>query len=259
MNRRHLLTTSLAAAAGLSAAQASAADDPTAGREYYEFRKYHLHVGSRKNRVGDFLRDVGIPAMNRNGIGPVGAFTATYGPTDPTLYILAVHQSVDSVVTAPARLLADDEYRTRGAEFVDAPLSDPAYVRFESSLMLAFADMPTLQVPPRGGRIFELRTYESHSAKAALKKIEMFNEGGEIAIFKKTGLNPVFFGQTIIGPSQPNLVYMLSFKDLTDRDKNWQTFSADPDWKKLRSDPAYKDTVSNITDIILRPTSYSQI
>ena len=47
-------------------------------------------------------------------------------------------------------------------------------------------------------------TYYSKSAK---KKIEMFNEVGEIAIFKKTGLQPVFFGETIIGPKLPNHFY----------------------------------------------------
>ena len=57
-------------------------------------------------------------------------------------------------------------------------------------------------------RILELRIYESHSTKAGQKKIEMFNEGGEIAIFRKTGLRPVFFGETLIGPLMPNLTYM---------------------------------------------------
>jgi len=52
---------------------------------------------------------------------------------------------------------------------------------------------------------------------------------------------------------------MLAFEDLADRDKRWQVFREHPDWQKLRQDPAYRDTVSNVTDIILRPTSYSQI
>ena len=92
-----------------------------------------------------------------------------------------------------------------------------------------------------------------------LRKVEMFNEGGEIAIFKKTGLTPVLFGETIIGPNLPNLNYMLAFKDMADRDQKWQVFRDDPDWKKLSGDPTYRDTVSNITDIILRPAAYSQI
>ncbi|UCE47399.1 MAG: NIPSNAP family protein, partial [Phycisphaerales bacterium] len=61
------------------------------------------------------------------------------------------------------------------------------------------------------------------------------------------------------GSQMPNLTYMLVFDDLTHRDAMWDVFRVDPEWKKISSDPQYKDTVSNITDIILRPTGYSQI
>ena len=66
----------------------------------------------------------------------------------------------------------------------------------ESSLMRAFAGMPTLELPFGGGeagrraRIFELRTYESHSEAAGRKKIEMFETGGELSLFRKAGLMP---------------------------------------------------------------------
>jgi hypothetical protein len=78
----------------------------------------------------------------------------------------------------------------------------------ESSLLRAFSGMPRIEVPPAAGqrapRIFELRTYESHSKKANRTKIEMFNRG-EIGIFRRTGLRPVFFGETLVGAGQPNL------------------------------------------------------
>ncbi len=264
MKRREFLTGAIGTSAALPTiagmnSLAAAAEGDDGKREYFEMRRYYLHVGSKKNFLGDFLRKVGIPAMNRIGIKPVGVFSAIYGPNSPTLYVLLVHKSLDSVVSSASLLMADKEYLKAGTDFINAPLSEPTYVRMESSLMVAFKDMPRLEVPEKGGRIFELRTYESHSIKAAKKKIEMFNEGGEIAIFKKTGLQPVFFGETLIGPQMPNLTYMLVFDNMADRDKKWGIFSADPDWKKLRANPAYTDTVSNVTDIILRPESYSQI
>jgi hypothetical protein len=256
MKRRDFLAAaSVAPLTGVSSlAMANARDGK---QQYFEFRKYHLNVGSKKNWLGEFLKNVGIPAMNRIGIGPVGVFTAMYGPTSPTLYVLMVHKSLETVVNSASMLLADEQYRK--TDFVDTPLSNPAYVRVESSLMLAFKGLPELVVPQKRPRIFELRTYESHSIKTAKKKIEMFNEGGEIKVFLKTGLQPVFFGETLIGPKMPNLTYMLVFDDLADRDAKWKVFGGDPEWQKLRSNPEYKDTVSNITDIILRPASYSQI
>ena len=261
MNRREFLTTT--GAVGMASMSSLAVGAGAGGREYFEFRQYRLHTGSKKNLLGNFLRKVGIPAMNRIGIGPVGVFNAVYGPSSPTLYVMLVHKSLDSVANSSERLLADDKYRKDGADFVNASLSDTAYVRVESSLMVAFKDMPQLSVPKlkleNRSRIFELRTYESHSIKASKKKIEMFNEGGEIAVFNETGLSPVFFGETIVGPQMPNLTYMLVFDNLTDRDAKWKVFGGSPACKKLRSDPQNRDTVSNITDIILRPTGYSQI
>jgi hypothetical protein len=123
--------------------------------------------------------------------------------------------------------------------------------------------MPVVEAPTTAAenrpRIFELRVYESHSEPAAVRKVEMFNEGGEIAIFRKTGLTPVFFGETIIGPQMPNLTYMLTFADMVERARAWDTFIVDPDWIAIRDDPYYRDTVSNITDFILRPLPFSQV
>jgi hypothetical protein len=259
MNRRNFMTAALAGLATSKAPAASGSPATASSRQFFELRQYYLRTGSNKGRVGKFFREAGIAALNRIGVNPVGVFETMYGPNQPTLYVLMVHPSLDSVLNASARLLADEELRAKGAAFIDASLSDPGYVRYESSLLAAFSHMPQIAPPAFEKRIFELRIYESHGLKAAKKKIEMFNEGGEIAIFQKTGLNPVFFGETIIGRQQPNLTYMLAFEDLADRDRRWQVFREHPDWQKLRRDPAYRDTVSNITDIILRPTSYSQV
>ena len=87
----------------------------------------------------------------------------------------------------------------------------------------------------------------------------MFNEGGEIEIFQKTGLQPVLFGETIAGDRMPSLVYILAFDDYDDMTKSWDKFRVDPAWKKLSADTFYAETVSTINDWIWRPTGFSQI
>jgi hypothetical protein len=54
---------------------------------------------------------------------------------------------------------------------------------------------------------------------------------------------------------------MLVHENLAAREKSWDAFGGDAEWKKLRSTPGYSDAeiVSNITTIFLRPASYSQI
>jgi hypothetical protein len=193
----------------------------------------------------------------------VGVFTVVYGQNSPSLYVLLPHKSIESVMATPEKLLADAEYLKAADAFLNTPMGEPAFMRMESTLMRAFDRMPQVVAPPQKqenkGRIFELRIYESHNPAKAKKKIAMFNEGGEIEIFKRAAANPVFFGETIIGPLMPNLHYMLCHDDMAAREVAWKNFSADPEWRKLSADPQYKDTVSNITDIILKPTNYSQL
>jgi hypothetical protein len=88
----------------------------------------------------------------------------------------------------------------------------------------------------------------------------MFNEA-EAKIFERLGMRPVFFGETIIGPRQPNLKYMLSYDDLAARDRLWQQFVSDPEWKKLSTRPELKDPmiVANISNVILHALPFSPV
>jgi len=264
MKRRNFLVSSLAASALAGAAHTADAGNPETGREYYELRKYFLRRGPQQALINDFLRDAAIPALNRLGINPVGVFNTTIGPGNPTVHMLLPHPSAESAATIHDRVMADPEFQRAGAPFINVTATEPAYARVESFLLHAFVGMPKLELPAgtadRKPRIFELRTYESHSKKANHTKIEMFNNA-EIAIFRRAGLRPVFFGETIFGAGMPSLTYMLTFADLEERTRNWSAFVADPEWKKLSSTPGYTDPeiVSNISNAILSPAPYSQV
>lgn len=231
--------------------------------QFVELLKYQLHPGEKQKRVADFYKDVAIPALNRIGIKNVGVFSGVYGPNNLSLYILIPHESLEAVYTDNEKLLQDKTYTTDGDKFLNAPMNDTAFVRFERTILRTFNSLPAIAVPSElmnnTNRIYEIRTYESPSPVAAKKKIQMFNEGGEIDIFKKTGLRPVLFGETIAGAAMPNLMYMLAFNNITERDANWEVFKNSPEWNKLKNDPYYADTVSCITDVILKPAAFSQI
>jgi hypothetical protein len=260
VNRREFVAASAVAAASpsLQFAKFGRAES----RQYIELRRYHLLPGAKERAFTSFAGDAAIPAMNRAGVSKVGAFTVVYGENAPSLLLVLAHASLESVVSLRERLAADTVYARAGAAIIGAPMSDPAFVRVESTLLRAFEAMPTVE-PPAGAatgksRIFELRTYESHSNRAALNKLKMFN-AGEIPIFRRTGLTPVFFGETVIGANMPSLTYMLTFPDMSARDAAWRVFGQDPEWKTLSADPQYRDNVSAISDIILQPTAFSQL
>ena len=232
----------------------------SASRQYIELRRYHLLPGAKQTAFIDFVGKAAIPAMNRAGVSKVGAFTIVYGENAPTLALVLAHQTLDTVVSLRDRMASDTVYARDGAAILEAPMADPAFVRVDSTLLRAFESMPALESPSAATkpRIYELRTYESHSNRAALNKLKMFN-AGEVPIFRRAGLDPVFFGETVIGPNMPSLTYMLALPSMAARDAAWAKFGQDPEWKTLSGDPQYRGNVSAITDIILQPTSYSQI
>jgi hypothetical protein len=232
--------------------------------DYYELRRFQLRNGPMGKRLDEFLAHRAVPALNLYGVQPVGVFTGVLGDTNPVVYALLRHTSLESIVAVRAWLAADQEFQRAGAHYFDVPATDPSYVRAESWLLVAFDGMLEIELPPGAGttapRLFELRRYESHSEAALRRKIEMFNTR-EIAIFRRTGLRPVFFGETLIGSRLPNLTYLLAFEDMAARADSWATFRADPEWKQLWSTPGLTDAeiVSNVTSVILRPAPYSQI
>jgi hypothetical protein len=268
MERRKFLAASFAsAAAGATAplvfARESQDSAAPGGREYYELRRYHLLTPQRK-LADDYFRNALVPGLNRLGISTVGVFNVSIGPEGPSAYVLIPSASVDTLATAGARLSQDTEYVKAASDFLNSPGKSPAYVRVESSLMVALAGAPKLTVPAattqHSPRMFELRTYESSTDQDHRVKVAQVNEG-EIPIFLKAGFWPVFFGDTLIGSRMPNLTYMIGFPNLGERDKDWDAFRAAPETKALFALPKYtfEDLVTNVDNTVLTPAAYSQI
>ena len=272
MQRREFLAASGAAAAAAVSVTASspallAAGAPT-DKHLIELRTYRCASPQKRQAFEQFVGEAMIPALGRAGVGPVGAFKLLAGDnaalklTDDSddLYVLVPHRTSESFVTLERRLAADEAYRSAGRAVLGAAKSDPAYARYETSLMVGFDHCPQVQAPSKAAsRVLQLRVYESHSDERAKRKVHMFNEGGEISIFRRVGMNPVFFGETLAGPKMPNLTYMLAFDDEAAMTDAWDAFRGDAEWKRLSGDESYKDTVSNITNLVLRPVAGSQI
>ena len=262
MHRRDFVTASIAAAA-VSSGGAQGAEREALPR-LLELRRYRLRFGAPQARFTEYAKIL-VPALTRAGVKPVGAFTVLVGPDSPSVYLLLSHPSAESLHTLRSRLGADPEYAKTAEPFRTLPATDPLYVTRESSLMVPFETMPDVELPKgpaaSPSRVFELRLYTSHSEAAGLKKIEMFEKAGEIALFRRVGLSPIFFGRNLTGPILPSLTYMLGFADIAAREKAWTTFREDPEWTKLSTTAGYTNAeiLTTTSNWLLRPTDYSQI
>jgi hypothetical protein len=228
--------------------------------ELFELRTYTLKT-SKQPLLDDYLSKAFIPAAKRLSAGPVGVFIEAPVKEEARVFVLIVHKNAAAAVTFAGHLAADEEYSKSAAEYLGAKAAESVYTRIESSLLNAIKGMPKLEGPDASKpRLFNLRIYESHNERAAAKKIEMF-EKAELAIFRRVGLTPVFFATTVFGPAQPNLAYMLVFRDEAERKAAWDRFRVDPEWLKLRAIPEYadKEIVSKITNRILTPATYSEL
>jgi len=259
MNKRLIQSLLLASALAMFA-RAAMADSVQS--QYYELRVYTTKSERQQELVNNYWQAAGVPAYNRIGIQPIGVFTELEDSPTNKIYVLIPFDSLEAFASIPEKLASDSAYQAAAAEFMAVPKSNPAYERFESSLLIAFDSMKKLAPPPSAAQktpwIFELRTYQSHNESKGLNKVKMFNSG-EVPLMQEVGLSPVFFARTVVGPQMPNLIYMVSGENQEEHKKHWKGFFDAPAWKTLSADPQFKDNVSRVISIFLKRTSASQI
>lgn len=235
-------------------------------QEFYTIKVYQLKTKEQEERVDKFLQTAFLPALHRQGIQRVGVFKPVDNDTAAIrrVYVLIPFHSLEEFVKLPESLEKDKQYLEDGKDYLDATHKDPPYARFESILLQAFPDMPRLEAPsalttPHAERIYELRSYEGPTEKFFRSKVRMFNQGGEITLFKRLGFNAVFYASVLSGGHMPNLMYMTTFDNRPSRDQHWKTFGQDPFWKQLSALPEYQNTVSHSDIVFLHPADYSDL
>lgn len=238
-----------------------------AKRYFYQIKIYHFSTTEQENRLDSYLSTAYLPALHRAGIESVGVFKpivdASKPQGDKLIYVLIPFSSKNALFELDAKLVKDQNYQLAGAEYLAAAHNDPPYSRIETILLNAFEKSPEPNLPvlttPKKDRVYELRSYESPTEKLAANKIRMFNTGDEIGLFKRLGFNAVFYGEVVAGSTMPNLMYMTTFNDRADRNKHWEAFGKDAQWKTLSALPEYQKNVSKNISLFLYPTDYSDI
>jgi hypothetical protein len=241
----------------------SATTDPKPSAEYYQIRIYHFANAEQEKMLDEYISQAYIPYLHKAGIRNVGAFKAMANDTvaDKRLFVFFSASSLDKLAGLPAQLQKDSGYAKAARNYMMAPWNLPPFVRMENIVLKAFPmhlkmELPKLKGPVKE-RVYELRSYEGPTELLYNSKVHMFNEGGEISLFDRLQFNPVFYAEVLSGSRMPNLMYMTSFENMTERDAHWKTFFADPLWKKISALPEYQHTVSKAEVMFLKATDYS--
>lgn len=233
--------------------------------EYYQIKVYHLASGQQQQVVENFLKNAFLPAVHKTGIQKVGVFIPVDNDTsaDRRVFVFIPFKSPSDVFKLAEQLEKDKNYQLTGKEYLDAPSDNIPYKRIETIVLEAFPEMLKFESPalksPMDKRIYELRSYESATEKLHASKVKMFNQGGEVKLFKRLGFNAVFYARVVAGSHMPNLMYMTTFEDMPSNIEHWKSFGADTEWKQLSALPEYQKNVSHQDKVFLHPASYSDL
>jgi len=232
-------------------------------REYYKLTVYHFKDAEQEQLLDAYLEHALLPALHRQKISDVGVFKGLSNDTvaDKLLYVFMPFKSLKDMKSIEEDIGNDKAYQAAGSSYINASFDKPPYKRMETIILYAFPLAPKMQIPqlkaPAAERVYELRSYESATEKVFANKVKMFNEGGEVPLFKRLNFNAVFYSEVIAGTKMPNLMYMTTFENMQERDEHWKAFVADEEWKKLSAMPEYQNNVQHIDITFLRPTKYS--
>jgi hypothetical protein len=106
--------------------------------------------------------------------------------------------------------------------------------------------------------IYEMRVYRCVPGRlpALIKRFETIT----IEIWKKHGIRQAGFWTTMIGESNHELIYLLAWESLAEREAKWGAFQNDPEWIAKRAETERDGPiVASIANQILTPTAFSAV
>jgi hypothetical protein len=105
--------------------------------------------------------------------------------------------------------------------------------------------------------IYELRIYETIPGR--LPDLNKRFETITLKIWERLGIKQAGFWTADVGTSN-ELIYLIEWESLAERERKWAIFQADPEWNEKRAQTeANGPIVARVRNSFLRPTSYSSV
>ena len=106
--------------------------------------------------------------------------------------------------------------------------------------------------------IYEMRIY--HCVPGRLPDLNKRFETATLKIWERHGIRPVGFWTVLVGSSNQDLVYLLEWNDMAERERIWNGFLADPEWLQKRAETEKNGPIiASVDNSLLAPTAYSKL
>ena len=106
--------------------------------------------------------------------------------------------------------------------------------------------------------LYEMRTYHCLPGKlpALLDRFDKIT----LEIWDRFEIRQAGFWTTAIGDNNHQLVHLLAWTSLAERDQKWTAFMNDPEWQTKRAETeAAGPLLTHVSNQILQPTSFSSV
>lgn len=104
--------------------------------------------------------------------------------------------------------------------------------------------------------IYEQRVYRC--APGRLKNLLNRFDTRTLKVFDRLGVRPLGFWTTFVGECEQEVMYLLAWEDMAEKERVWKTLLADPEWLAIRAETEKDGPIVAIAkSSLLVPTSFS--
>ncbi len=106
--------------------------------------------------------------------------------------------------------------------------------------------------------IYEQRIY--HAMPGRMPDLLSRFEQVTLPIWARLGIRPAGFWTVLVGGSNQDLIYLLAWDSMAEREQKWAAFSADPEWlEKRRKTEQNGPLISSLSNAFWQPTAFSTV
>jgi NIPSNAP len=106
--------------------------------------------------------------------------------------------------------------------------------------------------------LYEQRIY--HAMPGRMPDLLSRFEQVTLAIWARHGIRQAGFWTVVVGGSSHDLIYLLAWESMAEREQKWAAFLADPEWKeKFRKSEENGPLISSFSNPFWAPTAFSAV
>ncbi len=204
-------------------------DVPVKDDRLFELRVYHTFPG-KLEALHDRFRDHTLALFEKHGLEHVG-YWVTDEEDSKLVYIVAFENKAAKDL-AWANFIADPQWKEAYAKSIEG---GRLVKKIDSTLLTTTDYSPVIvQSVSDPARAFELRTYKA--TEGNLANLDDRFSGATMELFETHGATNLVYFHIADGEAgaDDTLVYLLGHASRKSRDKMFEDFRNDPEWKKVR-------------------------